>query len=78
MWIINHFAGISKLVPAFTERLLTMDKVKMQVPEGVGGISFGGETYSPDEKGIIEIPADKVSEALIHGLTMAPIGKKGK
>lgn len=41
--------------------------VSMKPPAGCGAFGFAGKSYAPDEKGIVEIPAEAVGDALIHG-----------
>jgi hypothetical protein len=50
---------------------------KLKVPEGCGGVSHAGVSYTPDENGIIEVE-DGVDLAPLfdHGLTSAPVEAK--
>jgi chaperone required for assembly of F1-ATPase len=45
--------------------------IKLQVPEGGNGVSFDGENYKADKKGIIMVPVDAVADLVkFHKFTI--------
>jgi hypothetical protein len=48
------------------ERAMT---IKLQCPPNTGGFSHGGESYAPDDDGIIEVPDQLAGPALTHGFS---------
>jgi hypothetical protein len=47
-------------------------QVLLQAPEGCGGLSFEGENYAADEKGVVKAPYEALSAAV--ALHFKPIG----
>lgn len=42
--------------------------IKLQVPTGGTGVSFGGKNYTADKKGIVEVPVEAVNDLIqYHG-----------
>lgn len=42
--------------------------IKLQVPTGGTGVSFGGKNYTADKKGIVEVPVEAVNDLVqYHG-----------
>jgi len=62
-----------------------MSKIRVQGPENFGGFSHDGQSYVPDDEGVIEVPAHLPTEVLrAHGLKPAatkalkPLAKAAK
>lgn len=45
--------------------------IRLKGPKNHGGLSIRGVSYSPDKKGVVEIPAEDFEEALAHGFSHA-------
>ena len=59
-----------------------MSNIRLQGPENFGGFSHAGQSYTPDDDGVIEVPAHLPTEVLAaHGLkpaaakTVKPLAK---
>ena len=51
-----------------------MSKIRVQGPENFGGFSHEGVGYTPDDDGVIEVPAHLPTEVLLsHGLKPAAV-----
>jgi len=51
-----------------------MSTIRLQGPDNFGGFSHAGESYAPDEDGVIEVPAHVPTEVLrAHGLKAAAV-----
>ena len=49
-----------------------MSKIRLQGPENFGGFSHEGQSYVPDDDGVIEVPAHLPTHVLVaHGLKPA-------
>lgn len=50
-----------------------MSTIRVKGPANFGGFSHDGESYAPDDEGVIEVPAHLPSDVLAsHSLTDAP------
>jgi len=46
--------------------------VTMKAPEGCGGLSIEGRSYTPSKKGLVKVPDESVRLLLDWGWTVAP------
>ncbi len=44
---------------------------KLIAPKKSGGCSWGGQSYTPDKKGVVTVPDEAVRDLLDHGFTLA-------
>lgn len=44
---------------------------KMRMPQGATEVSFGGEVFKANKKGIVEVPEEAVGALVSHGLVPA-------
>lgn len=44
--------------------------VKMKVPVGMTGVSYGGENYTADKDGVVEVPDVALVDLKAHGLSV--------
>ena len=52
---------------------------KIVGPEGCGDhLSFGGQTFEADEKGIFEVPPAAANELAAHGFKAAPVATESQ
>lgn len=46
--------------------------MKMKCPEGVTSVSYDGETFDANRKGIVDVPARALEALSAHGLVAVP------
>lgn len=46
--------------------------MKMKCPEGMTSVSFDGETFKPNKKGIVNVPHTALEALSAHGLVAVP------
>lgn len=46
--------------------------MKMKCPEGVTSVSYDGETFDANRKGIVDVPARALEALTAHGLVAVP------
>lgn len=46
--------------------------MKMKCPTDVTSVSWGGETFEADSKGVVDVPASAAAALIEHGLEALP------
>lgn len=46
--------------------------MKMKCPEDMTSVSYDGETFTPNKKGIVDVPHSALAALTAHGLVAVP------